>query len=432
MLLGLTLLLSAAPSLDGQQRTRDGDSLQLAPLHREALARDPRQQQFELLNRRTGLRLDNLAVERLPSIRAEGLGQYQSDVFDAPFSLPGGAQFPSPSNDSYDARVVVEQALFNPTISPRQQLERAALAESEAQLHSALHRLRAEVNEAFFAAAILDERRAIVLNSLSDLDSRLQEARVRVREGVTLPGDTAAIRATQLERQQDLLEIAADRASAVARLAELIGRPVSEQRIVVPDLTAQTAQARMSAMRIRARPEYATFARGRDRLLLQEKVVTAGDRPTLSAFGRAGYGRPGLNPVSDEFDSYWVAGVQVRWSPFSWGRSSRERQVLAVERSIVTTEESAFTSQLTRQVQSDLAAMDRLDTTLALDTEIIGLRERVEQETRLRFQEGVVTATEYLDRSTDVLEARLAAAAHRVELAAARARFLTTLGLEIR
>jgi hypothetical protein len=36
-----------------------------------------------------------------------------------------------------------------------------------------------------------------------------------------------------------------------------------------------------------------------------------------------------------------------------------------------------------------------------------------------------------VDRNTDLLSARLASAQHRVELAQARAGYLTTLGLEI-
>jgi phage terminase Nu1 subunit (DNA packaging protein) len=42
-----------------------------------------------------------------------------------------------------------------------------------------------------------------------------------------------------------------------------------------------------------------------------------------------------------------------------------------------------------------------------------------------------VTAAEYVDRQTDVLEARIARARHRVERAQAQARFLTTIGLEV-
>ena len=43
-----------------------------------------------------------------------------------------------------------------------------------------------------------------------------------------------------------------------------------------------------------------------------------------------------------------------------------------------------------------------------------------------------MTAAEYLDRSTELLQARFARAGHRVELAQASARFLTTFGLEVR
>jgi outer membrane protein TolC len=49
-----------------------------------------------------------------------------------------------------------------------------------------------------------------------------------------------------------------------------------------------------------------------------------------------------------------------------------------------------------------------------------------------RLQEGVVTASEYLDRSAELLQARFARVGHEVELAQASARLLTTLGLEVR
>jgi hypothetical protein len=50
----------------------------------------------------------------------------------------------------------------------------------------------------------------------------------------------------------------------------------------------------------------------------------------------------------------------------------------------------------------------------------------------VRLQEGVVTASEYLDRNAELLQARFARAGHEVELAQAGAHFLTTLGLEVR
>ena len=428
ILLAVTILPVAAQ----QTAATASDSLRLGALHREAVARDPRQQQFSLLASRSALRLRNLSAERLPSISAEARAYYQSDVFEAPH-LPGGVSFPSPSRDTYDTRISVEQPILDPGIGPRKQLERASLAESEARVRATLFGLRQEVNEAFFMAALLAEREAIIAATIQDLETRLKEARARVREGAALPSDTAAIQATLLERRQDQSELASNRRAALIRLTELVRRPVSATDLtILPDLSAETAEARRGLADLRIRPEYEEFIRARERLARQEDVVSADVRPRLSAFGRVGYGRPGINPISDHFDAYYVAGLELKWAPWNWGSTGRDRAALGLEREIVATEEAAFTSSLTRSIQTDLATVDRLDSTLVLDDQIVTLRERVQRETGLRFQEGVVTASEYLDRSTDVLKARLARATHRVEQVQARARFLTTLGLEIR
>jgi outer membrane protein TolC len=423
------LLIVATASLRAQQAGTPADSLRLGALHQEAVANDPRQRQFTLLAKQTELRLRNLSAQRLPSISADALAQYQSDVF-AP---PSGVAFASPAKDTYDGRISVEQSILDPTIGSRRRVEQAQLAASEAEVRTALFALRQEVNEAFFSAALLAERSRIIAATVADLEQQLQQARVRVREGAALPSDTAAIQATLLERHQDQAEVAAKRRAALIRLSELVKRSVSgSEPFALPDLTEATTQAQRSLDSLRIRPEYDQYARTRDLLAKQRDAASADQRPRLSAFGRAGYGRPGLNPVSNKFDTYFVAGLEVKWAPWNWGSTGRERQALALQGQIVASEEEAFTSRITRDLQNDLADVDRLDTALALDDQIVTLRENVEEETRIRFREGVVTASEFVDRSTEVLEARLARATHRVEQVQARARFLTTLGLEIR
>ena len=57
------------------------------------------------------------------------------------------------------------------------------------------------------------------------------------------------------------------------------------------------------------------------------------------------------------------------------------------------------------------------------------LRERVLDEARLRFSEGVITSDDFVDRETDLLSARLTRAAHRVELAQACFDFLPARAL---
>ena len=258
-------------------------------------------------------------------------------------------------------------------------------------------------------------------------------AAARVREGAALPSEELALRAELLRRRQVVADLAASRRASLDVLADLTGLALdSVSMLDTPDLAGEVAQARTGLANVRKRAEYEQFARTRALLERQENARAAQDRPRVSAFGRVGYGRPGLNPLNDTFDAYWLAGVQLQWTPLNWGTTSRDREVLALQRQIVSAEEQQFTESLRRGVAQDVASIDRLAVTLAADDEIIALRERIAAETRLRFAEGVVTSAEYVDRETDVLSARISRATHRVELAQARARFLTTLGIEVR
>lgn len=98
----------------------------------------------------------------------------------------------------------------------------------------------------------------------------------------------------------------------------------------------------------------------------------------------------------------------------------------------MTADEAAFSKALARATDTDSTGIDRLDRAVSLDDRIVDLRERIVRTSEIRFREGALTASEYVDRSTDLLEARFARAGHRVELAEASARFLTSLGLEVR
>jgi len=407
-------------------------SLQLATLQRDALAADARSREIELLQAQTDLRLRNLDVERLPAVSALGVSQYQSDVPTSPFLLPNGQPAFTAPKLTADASLRVDQRLHDPSIGPRRALARADLAESQARVHTALYALKQDVNEAFFTAALLQEQIGALEASIAELEARLRETDVRVREGAALSVDSAAVEAALLRDRQQRDELRAGRSAALVRLARLVGHSLPEDATAaLPNLAAAVAEARGSLDRLRSRPEYEQFDRTRDRLARQQDLAAAGDRPQLSAFGRVGYGRPGLNFVSDRAETYGLAGLQIQWKAWNWGTSAREREALSLQQSIVRAEESAFTSAIRRAVETDLTTIDRLQTTLASDDRIVALRGTVERVARLRLQEGATTASEYVDRQTERLTAEFDRARHRVELAEASARLLTTLGLEV-
>ncbi|HEV3062114.1 MAG TPA: TolC family protein [Vicinamibacterales bacterium] len=410
--------------------------LELAALQEAAINADPRFRELRLQQTRTDLTVANIQAERLPSIAAEAQTQYQSDVPTPPSGFPGlppGQPLFRVAKGTVDASLRIDQRILDRTIPTRLAVERAQLAEDQARVRSTLFALRQEVNDAFFTAALLQERAHALSATIADLELQLRETSARVREGAALATDASAVEATLLQRQQDDEELRANRATALARLSDLTGRAITDaDELGVPDLQAAVADASRDGTTARARPEYEQFARARDRLARQQDAATAREQPRVSAFARVGVGRPGLNFLSDQVESYGLAGLQLRWTAWTWGAAAREREALGIQREIVAADEGAFTKGIGRSADADRLAIDRLDRAMVLDQRIVTLREEIVRTTGIRFREGVATASEYLDRSTELLAARFTRVGHGIELAEARARFLTTLGLEVR
>ena len=429
----VALLMTFVASGRAQQaRSTDRAPLQLAVLQREARDADARSRELDLLAKQTDVRVRNVDVERLPSVGAAAQSQYQSDAPSAPFNGPDGQPVIASPKFTYDLSLRVDQRLYDPSLQPRRDLARADLAESQARVRTSLYTLRQDVNDAFFSAALLQEQIGTFDATLADLELRQRETGTRVREGTALPVEADTIEVALLQQRQQADALHTSRRAALARLAILTGRTIDADAVTqLPEVSASVSQARDALLRERTRPEYAQFDRARDKAARQQSVAAAADRPQLSAFARGGFGRPGLDFISDRPEGYALAGVQLQWKAWTWGTSVRDREVLALQQTIVSAEEAAFTSGLRRAVEADLATIDHLEAALPTDDRIVSLREHIDRTARVRLGEGVMTASEYLDRRTEWLAAQFDRMRHRVELAQARVRVLTTLGLEV-
>ncbi|HEU4879699.1 MAG TPA: TolC family protein, partial [Gemmatimonadaceae bacterium] len=309
----------------------------------------------------------------------------------------------------------------------------AQVAESQARVRTAIYNLLDVVNSAFYSALRSQTQINETETTLTDLEAQIGVADSRVKAGTALPSEANLLRAELLKRRQSVAEQQAAKRAAVAVLSDLTGKPIDPNApLATPDLSNEAVEARKALASLRARPEFDQFEKSRDVLVETSRSHSAQDKPRISAFGRVGYGRPGLNPLSNKFDNYWLGGIQFQWTPWSWGNSGRNRQITALQQQIVTTEEQAFKAQIDRAVEQDVASIDRLESTLSQDEEIIALRENILAEARARYSEAVITSADYVDRQTDVLSARISRALHRVELSQARAHLLTTLGVEVR
>ena len=450
-LLTLTLALSVGTATPGAPRPAlpsagspgvAADTLDLPTLRAAAAARDPRAVQPELYARAARLRIEALRADRLPQIAFTGQATAQSAVPSVPISLPDGT---TPSAPKEQARIQVEAdwALYDGgRTALRAELERARLDEQTAGAAVSLYPLRQATTEAFFGAVLLRSQAETLGLAARDLDARLQVLRDRARQGAALDADADALEADLLGLRQQVAEVEADRAAALAVLADLTGLAIGPDDVLaVPDLSREIERRRSQgsvldmsemsdALGTAGRPEFARFQATAQRARAEARLARASTAPTISLFGQAGVGRPSpFDFLSDEVSEYALVGVRVRWAPFDWGRSRRESQAALVQADLARTEADALARQLVRDTEDEVADLDRLMDALDVDARIVALREEALRVAGRQLDEGVLLPDAYTDRVTDLAAARLTLDRHRVEIARAQARALTTLGL---
>ncbi len=408
------------------------DTLSVDRLQEAALRSDPRVNQRALLRAATDLRLAVIAADRLPQLEINGQGTHQSDVTRPTFGVPG-VTVPDFPKDRWQTTLDVEQRLYDGgDVARRRELEEARHAESQAALDVALYELRSDVNSAFFSAFLFEKRSAEYDALVADLDARLAAVRARVEAGTALGRDAGEIEAERVRAGLQRDEARASRRASLAILADLVGEPVDTTAVLVlptdePERTQPADLATVAALR--RRPEFDQFRRSRERLDREVAYTSAENRPRVFAFGQAGVGLPGLDQFRQSSDAFYQAGIKVEWRPWTWRSAGRKAAAYRLQQDVVATEEKALGRRLARAVVTDLEDINRLKAALADDERVVALRTEVERQARAQYDEGAITTPDYVETRTDVLEARLTLERHRVELAQARSRYLTTLGI---
>jgi outer membrane protein TolC len=411
---------------------RAQDTLRMTELQEMALRTDPRTAQFALRRRASDLRGAAIGSERLPQLTLNGWASHQSDLTQ-PGRYAPSAGFPNLPLDRWQSTVDVDQLLYDGgTISRRRELERARYAEEAAEVNVALYGLRSEVNSAFFSAFLLQQRSAEYDALITDLDARLAAVRARVEAGTALRREAAELEAERVRATLQRDEAQAARRASLAVLADFVGMPIDTAAVLVlptdePEKTQQLTPAALAMLR--SRPEFERLKQSRQRLGQEAALASSENAPRVSAFAQGGVGLPGLDQFRTSSDAFWQAGVRVQWRPWTWRSAGREVQALEQEQRVLDTEEDALARSLSRTVISYLEDIKRLSAALAEDQRVVNLRAEVERQARLQHDEGAITTADYVETRTNVLEARLILQRHRVELAQARAAYLTTLGL---
>ncbi|MCC7244797.1 MAG: TolC family protein, partial [Saprospiraceae bacterium] len=154
----------------------------------------------------------------------------------------------------------------------------------------------------------------------------------------------------------------------------------------------------------------------------QEQLSKAKLMPRVNFFTTLGYGRPGLNMLSNEFDPYALVGLNFKWNlhPLYTGSANREKQQLRLQSERIAAQRDQYLLQNSVAQQQQIREIERLNNLLAKDQRIVSLRDNMVETAAVQLENGVITSSEYLTETTNATTARMNARLHEIQLLQAK------------
>ncbi|HKL38991.1 MAG TPA: TolC family protein [Bacteroidales bacterium] len=410
--------------LIGQVSLGQEDTLDLSRCFEAVGVNHPGAGQKKLIDQQTLMKIQNLKVQWYPSLDMNARVSYQSDIARIQVDLPFEADFPVPSKDQYQVTLNMNQMIYDGgRVEASRKVQKAGEQVEKQLVEVDLYEIKDQVVEVYFSILLLNKQLAILESTRAELKEKRRTVAAAVQHGTLLPSDLKSLRAELLNLEQNIEEVQSHVYSAYGVLAELTGLPLGSQAFLkLPHVDTSLAGDFQ-------RPENNLFYLKSEHLETRKKVVQSHRLPKISAFAQAGYGKPGLNMLGDEFDRFYMVGANLTWNIWDWSRSQRERQILQIEQHRVDIQERSFNKALKVQLARIEADIRQYRKAARRDEKIVSLRREVSESAKSKLENGVITSSDYIAQLNQLTRARITRERHKIALQKARFDYLFTQGI---
>jgi outer membrane protein TolC len=382
----------------------------------------PLTRQMGLLRETENLTLENLNSGYLPQVTLNGQATYQSDVTRVSIPLPG-IKIPEQPKDQYRAVTDVSQLLFDGGLIRNQKdIQRLTTVVEEHKLGVELHSLKARISQLYFSILYQDELLKQTTLAARDVQIGIDKVRPQVENGVVLRSNLLLLQAQRLQMEQRVIEIKAARKGLIDALAQFLKQPLTEAVQLEVPVALPPVDTSIT------RPEVRLFQSQSLLLAGQEKLIGSRNTPKASAFVQGGYGRPGLNMLSDEFRSYYIGGLRLTWPLGGLYTVKRDKKLTDISRQTVDLQKETFLLNTRAQLQQQKTEIDRYAALAASDEQIISLRRQITEAAQVQLENAVITANDYLLQVNAEDAARRSLILHRLQLLQAQTNYAITAG----
>jgi len=351
------------------------------------------------------LKLRNLTASWYPQISLNGQANYNSDVTRIDIDLPvAGIELPKSPHDQYKVTMDVNQVVWDGGVAKRQKaLEKVSASAEVQQLEVEMQSLREKINRTYLILLLLQENEKVFQSTIKTLNEKLLSVQSAVKNGALAPVQEQVLKAEILKNEHQLFCISSDRQAALSVLSQFTGLPLQETTVLsLPDIPDNSGMVSLN------RPEQVLFDLQADRTEQLRQVSATKNLPKIFAFGQAGYGKPGLNMLQENWKTYWVVGAGFKWNLWDWEINRREQEILDVQRQKILTDKETFELNVHIQLDNEASNIRKYRDALRRDEEIVDLRQDILKTVSTQVDNGIATSTDYITELNALIQAQIA------------------------
>jgi outer membrane protein TolC len=376
---------------------------------------------------------ENLSKSWLPTLDAGGSFIYNSSVVNmtdvlGAIPIPGIADLIKPlPHEQYKLTVDINQVIYDGgAIKGARALEKADLNINEKQTETDLYKLRGQINGYYFNLLLLNRQKELLQSYHELISKRITSMNSALASGVILKSDIDVLASEKIKLEQQISENEIRKASLLKILSSLTGNEIDASTEFVLPLPEEEISGEL------LRPELQIFDLRKEQLDAGLQVIQSKRMPKAAGFATLGYGNPpGSNFFKDEFAPYYILGASIKWNIFDWNKVKNEKQVISLQQNIIDSRKSELTDNLNRLLDAKNAEISNLSSLLESDSELIALRKRITAAAESQYENGIITATDYMNEMTAERQSLINYEIHKISLAMARIEYLNISGKEI-
>ena len=407
--------------------------LTLKECYEMAIAAAPIATEREAYSQISAVKDKNLSKGWLPTLDASGSFIYNSSVVDmtdvlGSIPIPGIADLIKPlPHEQYKITVDINQVIYDGgAVRNAKALEKSDLSINQKQTETDLYKLRGQINTCYFNLLLLNRKKELLNNYLELISKRIVSLQSALSNGVITKSDIDVLTSEKINLIQQLSENETLKGSLLKILSILTGSETDSSTELILPAASDEMTTELS------RPELELYDLRKEQLSAGLKVLESKRMPKAFGFATLGYGNPpGNNFFKDEFAPYYMLGASIKWNIFDWNKTRNEKQLINLQQGILEKRKSDLTENLNRLLEAKNAEIVNLNSMLESDTALIAIRKRITGTAESQYENGTITATEFLNALNSERQAMINYEIHKINLAMVRIEYLNIRGKEI-